>query len=100
MKRNLSAIIALVLAVVMVFPTAIFVGAAGTGTAGAIIVKCGDQTLTSGAALQVAVDGSVTIEVTVPEDYTATVAKTTDGGASVCSGYTFTGNRAGRGTGR
>lgn len=96
MKRNLSAIIALVLAVVMVFPTAIFVGAAGTGTTGAIIVKCGDQTLTSGAALQVAVDGSVTVEVTVPEDYTATVAKTTDGGASVCSGYTFTGNRAGR----
>ena len=92
MKRNLNAIIALVLVVVMVFPMSIFVGAADALTA-----KQSDGTaFTSGETLEVPTGNSKALVFTVPTGYGNLKAeKTTDQAASTAASsgttVTFTG---------
>ena len=82
MKRKLSALLAVVLAVVMVFPTAIFVGADTTTPTDAIqatvtghidnrgIVEKGDLELSeSNKKFMIPIDGEATITVEAPEGY-------------------------------
>ncbi|MBR7148946.1 MAG: hypothetical protein IKD13_08960, partial [Firmicutes bacterium] len=95
MKRNLSAIIALVLAVVMVFPTAIFVGAvdapatdvikaAVTGGINATTGRLkGTENFNSKGTITLALTGTAEGTITLPEGYgNLKVAKTTDNGAA------------------
>ena len=105
MKRNLSAIIALVLVVVMVFPTAIFVGAADPVAAPAEdVIKAtvsgginadtdrpmGTQSFDKSGTITIALTGTANGSITLPKDYTnLQVVKTTDNGAAY---LTLTGN--------
>ncbi|MBR5445463.1 MAG: hypothetical protein IKV57_05040, partial [Clostridia bacterium] len=85
MKRNLSAIIALVLVVVMVFPTAIFVGAADPVAAPAEdVIKAtvsgginadtdrpmGTQSFDKSGTITIALTGTANGSITLPKDYT------------------------------
>lgn len=76
MKRKLSALLAIVLVAVMVFPTAIFVGADAD-----IVVKCGGETVTSdivvvtGHTKTLTIETSATIEnVAIEDNAVATVS--------------------------
>ena len=108
MKRKLSAILALVLAVVMVFPTAVFVGAANTDqpapASEAIKVSADGSIKADGTPdstknfsgkgdITIALGGKATGTITLPEGYTLKdVVKTTDNGAAFLtkSGNKFT----------
>ena len=81
MKRKLSALLAIVLAVVMVFPTAVFVGAEEP----AITAKSGDKLVASGDTIQVPVNGTVELTLNVPENYEVSMSEKNNG-ASVASG--------------
>ncbi len=99
MKRNLSAIIALVLAVVMVFPTAIFVGAAEPAPATDVIKATvtgginaatdrpmGTERFESTGTITLALTGTADGSITLPEGYgNLAVVKTTDNGAAFLS---------------
>lgn len=77
MKRKLSALLAIVLVVVMVFPTAVFVGAVGE-LAGMTIAVSGysddtNKTInTADGSVTIAVGGEVTISATAKDGYTVT----------------------------
>ncbi|MBR4961023.1 MAG: hypothetical protein IKY52_09015, partial [Clostridia bacterium] len=106
MKRNLSAIISLVLVVVMVFPTAIFVGAANVAAPAEDVIKAavdgginastdrpmGTENFTSTGSITLALTGTADGTITLPAGYgDLKVVKTTDNGAAFLSltGNTF-----------
>jgi len=105
MKRKLSALLAIVLAVVMVFPTAVFVGAANTKedapATDVIKATISGSIKTDGtpdvkkivpkeAKIRLALTGEASAEIDLPDGYSdMKVVKTTDNGAAF---YTVEGN--------
>lgn len=87
MKRKLSALLAIVLVVVMVFPTAVFVGADTVKiTAKYTGVDSSEEKDVPSTGISIPKGAEYTVKVTIPTGYTATYTKNNDNGAVKFSG--------------
>ncbi len=92
MKRKLSALLALVLAVVMVFPTAVFVSAEETNSVGKFDVTVDDKTFNKDTTYEVPVGKDIVIKVSVDTGVTVTADVSNNSAVTekTSAGNTFT----------
>lgn len=94
MKRKLSALLAIVLVVVMVFPTAIFVGAADAPAT--ITATFNEKDVTNGGTYEIPFASKWDLNLVVPSGYSVTYTHENNG-ATILKGdkgvYTVEGNR-------
>lgn len=86
MKRKLSALLAIVLVVVMVFPTAVFVGADDAVISATYKGVDGQSNPVTSAGISIPKGATYAINVAVASGYTATYTKNNDNGAVKFSG--------------